>query len=90
MRRQPDGSVHAVARGRQRLLIHTASLESGAASLLATPVTPLPEGSTCAVPRPVREGAAWWGAWAAKPWDLQRLAARVAQLVRVVLAPDAG
>lgn len=35
----------------------------------------------------MREGAAWWPAWAAKAFDLPLLAAAARRLVQVVLGP---
>ncbi|KAK9844647.1 hypothetical protein WJX74_005119 [Apatococcus lobatus] len=80
MRRQADGSIHCLAKGRQRVSIHfdTVAVDDLAKCRVAV----LPEPGNAPLPREVRAGAAHWHAAALPMFDAADLADQARTLFR--------
>ncbi|GAX80837.1 hypothetical protein CEUSTIGMA_g8272.t1 [Chlamydomonas eustigma] len=91
IRRQDDGSVYIVAKGRQRIVRIKGDGQLASQAWDATnngyhmDVRVLPEGEVHPLPLPWRQGLAHWPAWAARSQDPAWLSTRALHLCRIML-----
>ncbi len=97
LKREEDGSIYVVAKGRQRVLrlkmngdTQATKKWDAAAEGHRMHVRVLPEGNVSRLPAPIALGAAHWQPWAARGFDPTWLAERATQLCGAVLPAAAG